>query len=123
MGRVRKAQKKDGPDASQPLTPRAVVGGRIRELRLQKEMTQGELGAKAGITYGHVSLIENGQANATLETLEKISQALNVPVANLFDGEGNADNKEWIKDIIDLTPRLSPVGLRLVHDLVTYLAR
>ena len=76
------------------------MGKRIRELRLQKEMTQSDLGATAGITYGHVSLIENGQANITLETLEKISQVLNVSVASLFEYMGSADNKDQLRKLL-----------------------
>ena len=122
MVRARKTRKKDGLDNPQSQTLRVIMGRRIRELRLQKEMTQSDLGATAGITYGHVSLIENGQANITLETLEKISQVLNVSVANLFEYMGHADNKDQIKEIIDLLPGLSPASLQLVHGLVTHLA-
>ena len=99
MVRARKTRKKDGLDTAQAQTLRAIMGKRIRELRLQKEMTQSDLGATAGITYGHVSLIENGQANITLETLEKISQVLNVSVASLFEYMGVTRQMVLIRDM------------------------
>lgn len=59
------------------------IGGTIKQLRVQRDFTQGHLATLAGITQSHVSRIESGELSATHMTLEKIAKALNVQVRDL----------------------------------------
>ena len=49
------------------------------------EIWQEKLSDKAGIHRTHMSLIERGQANITIESLEKIAQALWVRAKELLE--------------------------------------
>ena len=60
------------------------VGGKIKELRTMKNMTQNELATQCNFEKASMSRIESGQTNATLITLLKICNALNVDIAELF---------------------------------------
>ena len=62
----------------------AAVGVHIRTLRKRLEITGAELAHRAGISAGMLSKIENGSVSASLESLEGIAGALNVPMASLF---------------------------------------
>lgn len=62
----------------------ARIGGRIRELRKQRGLTQGNIEARTGLMRCHISMIENGQKLPTLETLERFAKALDVPLYWLF---------------------------------------
>ena len=53
-----------------------VIGGRIREIRAQKGMTQEQLAGKIGIDPKYLSSIERGRENPTLNTLLGLSKAL-----------------------------------------------
>ncbi len=64
------------------------VGNKIRELRLAKLMTQGEL-AGAHMTRNMLSLIENGKAAPSLPTVLYIAERLNVPAGFLLAEEGD----------------------------------
>lgn len=56
-----------------------VLGEAIKSARLHLGLTQQEASARAGITQGFYSSIENG-AVPSIETLDNISQAFGVPL-------------------------------------------
>jgi transcriptional regulator with XRE-family HTH domain len=58
-------------------------GKRVRELRLELDMSQEELGAKAKLHRTYIGMIERGEKNITLENIEKIAKALNASVSVL----------------------------------------
>lgn len=60
------------------------VGEKIKELRTQKGMTQKELGKKCGFADSAIRRYELGNANPKLETIQKISNALEVPIWTLL---------------------------------------
>lgn len=65
------------------------VGQKIREIRIEKCLTQVELVAKMQITTdpNNISRLEAGRSNLTLFTLYRISKALEVPMKELVDVE------------------------------------
>ncbi|HMN42711.1 MAG TPA: helix-turn-helix domain-containing protein [Phycisphaerales bacterium] len=60
------------------------VSAKIREVRNQKGLTQEQLAEKTGLPQSHLSRIENAKHSPSRVTLEKIADALGVPV-KLFD--------------------------------------
>ena len=64
------------------------VGARIRELRVKKGLSQEALAEVCRLHRTYVGLIERGQRNLSLSTIEVIAGALGVPVAELFTGLG-----------------------------------
>ena len=65
-----------------------IIGERLRELREQKKMSQGDIEKKTGMFRCYVSRVENGHSVPAVETLEKFARALEVPIYQLFyDGE------------------------------------
>jgi transcriptional regulator with XRE-family HTH domain len=61
------------------------LGRKVRELRLSLNMSQTVLAAKAETHQEFISDLERGEANPTLETIDKIATALGVHVVELFD--------------------------------------
>ncbi|MDA8131009.1 MAG: helix-turn-helix transcriptional regulator [Elusimicrobia bacterium] len=62
----------------------SIVGNRIREERQRAGLTMEKLAELAGISTSFVAYIETKGKKASLETIEKISNALRLPVADLF---------------------------------------
>lgn len=60
-----------------------LVGKRLREVRKRKGLKQEDMEA-FGISYKYYQKIERGNANITLETLEKISAAFHMDPVELF---------------------------------------
>ena len=63
----------------------AVLGQRLRAVRLAKDMTQGEL-AGNDVSIGYVSRIESGQRRPNLSVLADLASRLDVPVEQLLRG-------------------------------------
>ena len=65
-----------------------VIGDRLRALREEKKLSQGDIEKKTGLLRCYVSRVENGHTVPAVETLEKFARALEVPMYQLFyDGE------------------------------------
>jgi transcriptional regulator with XRE-family HTH domain len=65
-----------------------IIGDRLRELREQKKLSQGDIEKRTGLFRCYVSRVENGHTIPAIETIEKFARALEVPVYQLFyDGD------------------------------------
>ena len=67
------------------------IGYRLRTLREEKKISQGEIEKRTGLLRCYISRVENGHTVPSVETLEKMARALEVPLYRLFhDGEAAA---------------------------------
>ena len=65
-----------------------IIGDRLRTLREEKKMSQGDIEKRTGLLRCYISRVENGHTVPSIETLEKMARALEVPLYQLFyDGE------------------------------------
>ena len=65
-----------------------VIGDRLKALREQKNMSQGDIEKRTGLLRCYISRVENGHTVPAIETLEKLARAMEVPMYQLFyDGE------------------------------------
>jgi transcriptional regulator with XRE-family HTH domain len=65
-----------------------IIGERLRQIREQKNLSQGDIEHKTGLLRCYVSRVENGHTVPAIETLEKLARAMDVPLYQLFyDGE------------------------------------
>lgn len=62
-------------------------GERLREIRLERGLTQEELARKAGFHRTYAGNIERGLENPTIEAVSRIAEVLDVPVKSLFEFE------------------------------------
>ena len=59
-------------------------GGKLRKIRLEKNLTQEELADKANLHPTYIGQAERGLRNVTLNTLYKLSKSLKVKGGNLL---------------------------------------
>lgn len=65
-----------------------VIGDRLKAIREQKNMSQGDIEKRTGLLRCYISRVENGHTVPAIETLEKMARAMEVPMYVLFyDGE------------------------------------
>jgi transcriptional regulator with XRE-family HTH domain len=65
-----------------------VIGDRLREMRQEKKLSQGDIEKRTGLLRCYISRVENGHTVPAIETLEKLARALESPLYQLFyDGE------------------------------------
>jgi len=70
--------------ARETRTVQREVGRRMRELRLQRDLTQEALAERLGMLAPNFARIEQGRANVTIDTLVRIANALDVALIELF---------------------------------------
>lgn len=64
------------------------IGDRLRNLREQKDLSQGDIEKRTGLLRCYLSRVENGHTVPAIETLEKLARALDMPLYQLlYDGD------------------------------------
>ncbi len=83
------------------------IGDRIRAIREAKELSQGDIEERSGLLRSYLSRVENGHTVPSVETLEKLARALQVPLYQLFyEGEQ--------------PPKLSHLAKRITAEDIAY---
>ncbi len=53
-----------------------IIGDRLRALREEKKLSQGDIEKRTGLLRCYISRVENGHTVPAIETLEKLARAL-----------------------------------------------
>jgi transcriptional regulator with XRE-family HTH domain len=61
-----------------------IIGTRLRRLREDKNLSQGDIEERTGLLRCYISRVENGHTVPSLETLERLASALELPLYQLF---------------------------------------
>jgi transcriptional regulator with XRE-family HTH domain len=61
-----------------------LIGDRLRAIREAKELSQGDIEERSGLLRSYISSVENDHTVPSVETLEKLARALEVPLSQLF---------------------------------------
>jgi transcriptional regulator with XRE-family HTH domain len=56
------------------------IADKLRALREQKDLSQGEIEKRTGLLRCYISRVENGHTVPAIETLEKLARALGIPL-------------------------------------------
>ena len=61
-----------------------IIGDRLRALREERKLSQGDIEKRTGLLRCYISRVENGHTVPAIETLEKMARALEIPMYQLF---------------------------------------
>jgi transcriptional regulator with XRE-family HTH domain len=76
-----------------------LIGRRMRILRLERGLSQVELGALIGASADDIDRLEKGVKRLRAALLTRMAQALDVDVSAFFRAEANADDAaDWEDD-------------------------
>lgn len=99
------------------------VGERIRAIRKAKGLTQQQLAELSGLDDAYVGSLERGERNFSIDTLEKVVLALEVPTADLFLSIENSNDQYIQQKAIDeysvIIHRLSPKKINKFTKVIT----
>jgi transcriptional regulator with XRE-family HTH domain len=87
------------------------VGKRLRELRLERNMSMSELADIAEISKGHLSSVEHGLTAITVQTIARLARALAVSAPSLLTFPDEDDRAE-IAELLRKLPPYEIVKLR-----------
>jgi transcriptional regulator with XRE-family HTH domain len=75
-----------------------IIGDRLREMREEKKLSQGDIEKRTGLLRCYISRVENGHTVPAIETLEKLARAFEVPLYQLFyEGQGPPELPKLLK--------------------------
>ena len=91
------------------------IGDTIRNFRLQKNMSQGDIEKRTGLLRCYLSRVENGHTIPSLDTLAKIATAMDLPLAQFFADQALENGNSGRS-----APSLSEEDLRFYSQLRRY---
>ena len=69
-----------------------LIGARLRELREERKLSQADITEIIGLPRSYISRVENGHSVPSLETLQRLAAALDVPLYRIFYAEQRPAN-------------------------------
>ena len=103
-----------------------LTGERIRSHRKEQKISQEELAFRSNLHPTYIGQVERGEKNATLESVEKITCALNISFETLFKGiQFESEDKEAliIEDIHSLLENSNHEELKFLHQVIRLLVQ
>ena len=94
------------------------VGARIRSIRQDKGLSQEELAYKSGLQQSQIYRIETGKRRFNSDHLDKISQALDVPIVRFFEEELEKSASADDQRLIDAISRLPEYKKEKIYELI-----
>jgi transcriptional regulator with XRE-family HTH domain len=91
------------PSPAGVVFPQWKIGAKLRELRVAKNLSQGDIEKRTGLLRCYVSRVENGYTVPTIETLEKYAHALEVPLYRFFTNEASVKMPKLPKSESDIS--------------------
>jgi transcriptional regulator with XRE-family HTH domain len=82
-------------------------GRRVRALRKAAELSQMELGQRAGLDYTYIGGIERGERNLSLDSIGKVAKGLDVEIESLFAGRSFSSDLS-LDELVALLERRDP---------------
>jgi transcriptional regulator with XRE-family HTH domain len=93
----------------------AEIGKRVRTLRLQRGLSQGELGGLISVTFQQVQKYEKGTNRISAGRLQRIAEVLSVPVSFFFDGADDSPKHSKSSLEVDFSFLQTEGALRLAR--------
>jgi len=101
----------------------------LKEWRISKGLSQGQLACATGIPQGALSIIERGKRDITVRSLERFAQSLDVDIARLFQAPladlqlDRHEREEIARAVVEGSELKDPVKNELAFDLRSAISR
>ena len=99
-----------------------VIGSRIKEARLAKNMTQEDLADKIDISVAFLSRVERGNSHINLKRLNQLCNLLDVSEGYLLNGASSNSENYLDKEFNELLKSVSPEKQKLIYNIAKVIA-
>ena len=100
----------------------SVIGSRIKQARLAKNMTQEDLADQIDISVAFLSRVERGNSHINLKRLNQLCGLLDVSEGYILNGVSSKSTNYLNKEFADLLRDCSPETQRLIYDVAKTIA-
>ena len=100
----------------------SIIGSRIKQARLAKNMTQEDLADKIDISVAFLSRVERGNSHINLKRLNQLCDLLDVWVGFLLNGASSSSENYLDKEFTDLIKSVSPEKQKLIYNVAKTIA-
>ena len=100
----------------------SVIGSRIKQARLAKNMTQEDLADKIDISVAFLSRVERGNSHINLKRLNQICGLLDVSEGYLLNGASSSSENYLDKEFTNLIKSVSPEKQKLIYNVAKTIA-
>ena len=104
-------------------TTKELLGERIRELRKSRGLTQEQLAELIDVEQKHVSRLELGKSFPTIERLERLAHALDIPLRDFFDFNHLADSNTLTQNIEEILAGLNEENTKIFYKMLISVAK
>lgn len=100
----------------------SVIGSRIKQARLAKNMTQEDLADQIDISVAFLSRVERGNSHVNLKRLNQLCTLLDVSEGYLLNGASSSSENYLDKEFTDLIKSVSPEKQKLIYNVAKTIA-
>lgn len=97
------------------------IGVRIRDIRMERGVTQAKLAELLNVSPEYVSRLERARTKLSLTTLAKIAGLLDVSLTYLLEGTSQVGNDYKLAEFSALLPAMPPNKRKLLYDIAQLL--
>ena len=94
-----------------------LIGSRIKEARLAKNITQEELAAQIDISVAFLSRIERGSTHINLKRLSQICNLLEIPEGYVLNGSSSESDNYLTPEFSHLLKSTNPQTRKLIYNI------
>lgn len=95
----------------------AIVGQRLKNARINKEMTQEKLAEKLDVSVAFLSRIERGISHINLKRLSQICSILGVSEGYILNGASSSSEQYLISEFNDILSNCSAEKQKLIYEI------
>ena len=94
------------------------IGARIRSARIEQNMSQSDLAAKANISLPHISSIELGKTKMLLGTFIRVIEALQISADSVLRANVPTVTSMYASEIEELFEDCTPAELESIKSII-----
>lgn len=100
----------------------SIIGSRLKQARLAKNLTQEDLSEKIDISVAFLSRVERGNSHINLKRLSQICSILDVSEGYILSGSYSGSQNYLNKEFGELLKKCSPDKQKLIYNVAKIIA-
>ena len=101
----------------------SVIGERLKEARMKKNLTQEKLAEEIDVSVAFLSRVECGSTKISLPRLIEICEKLEITNGSILDGTSKTSNTYLNKEFSDLLKNCPSEKMKMIYDITKVIVK